>query len=395
MARRARPREGRSRRHAGDRRRGGREDHDRAVGLSLLRREGPQARSTTSTRDEVKQYLQLDKLREAMFFVAGELFGFRFTPVPDGDGPGLPPGREGLGGHRQDIGQPRRALVSRSLRAARQALGRLGDDAIAATRPSTASEDGARGPTTRTSSRGRPGEPVLVSWADAETFFHEFGHALHALLVEGRLSDLERRRARLHRVPVAASGALAADRRGDQRPISSTTKTGEPIPADAGRQDQEGGDLQPGLRDDGVPRLRDHGHEVPHDRIRPGSTPTRSSARRSPSWGCRREISMRHRSPQFGHVFSSEGYAAGLLRLPVGRRAHRRMRPRRSQQAPGGYYDKALAKKLVEQPVPPCATRWIPAEAYRAFRGRDAKIDALMRDRGFPVPGGSAGAGGS
>ena len=30
-----------------------------------------------------------------------------------------------------------------------------------------------------------------------------------------------------------------------------------------------------------------------------------------------------------------------------------------------------------------------PADAYRAFRGRDAKIDALMRDRGFPVPGDS------
>jgi peptidyl-dipeptidase Dcp len=27
-----------------------------------------------------------------------------------------------------------------------------------------------------------------------------------------------------------------------------------------------------------------------------------------------------------------------------------------------------------------------PAEAYRQFRGRDAEIDALMRDRGFPVP---------
>ena len=27
-----------------------------------------------------------------------------------------------------------------------------------------------------------------------------------------------------------------------------------------------------------------------------------------------------------------------------------------------------------------------PAEAYKKFRGRDAKIDALMRDRGFPVP---------
>jgi peptidyl-dipeptidase Dcp len=29
--------------------------------------------------------------------------------------------------------------------------------------------------------KGAPGEPVLVSWDDAETFFHEFGHALHAL----------------------------------------------------------------------------------------------------------------------------------------------------------------------------------------------------------------------
>ncbi len=27
-----------------------------------------------------------------------------------------------------------------------------------------------------------------------------------------------------------------------------------------------------------------------------------------------------------------------------------------------------------------------PAEAYKMFRGRDANIEALMRDRGFPVP---------
>ena len=37
--------------------------------------------------DEVKQYLQLDKLREAMFYVAGELFNYQFTPVPDGKVP--------------------------------------------------------------------------------------------------------------------------------------------------------------------------------------------------------------------------------------------------------------------------------------------------------------------
>ena len=53
-------------------------------------------------------------------------------------------------------------------------------------------------------------------------------------------------------------------------------------------------------------------------------------------------------------------------------------------EAPGGFYDTGLAKKLVDNLL---AVRNAvdPAEAYRAFRGRDATIDALMRDRGFPV----------
>ena len=29
--------------------------------------------------------------------------------------------------------------------------------------------------------KGKPGEPILISWDDAETLFHEFGHALHGL----------------------------------------------------------------------------------------------------------------------------------------------------------------------------------------------------------------------
>ena len=37
-------------------------------------------------------------------------------------------------------------------------------------------------PTTRTSSKVPQGEPVLISWDDAITLFHEFGHALHGLL---------------------------------------------------------------------------------------------------------------------------------------------------------------------------------------------------------------------
>ena len=54
-------------------------------------------------------------------------------------------------------------------------------------------------------------------------------------------------------------------------------------------------------------------------------------------------------------------------------------------EAPGGFYDKDVARRLVDNlfAVRNAVDR---ADAYRAFRGRDARIDALMRDRGFPVP---------
>ena len=54
------------------------------------------------------------------------------------------------------------------------------------------------------------------------------------------------------------------------------------------------------------------------------------------------------------------------------------------QEAPGGFYDKALAKRLVKYLFEP-RNSIDPTEAYRLFRGRDAKKEALMRDRGFPV----------
>jgi peptidyl-dipeptidase Dcp len=92
---------------------------------------------------------------------------------------------------------------------------------------------------------------------------------------------------------------------------------------------------------------------------------------------------MRHRSPQFGHIFSSEGYAAayyGYMWADV----LTADAAEAFAEAPGGFYDKELAKKLVDHLFAP-RNAVDPADAYRAFRGRDANIEALMRDRGFPV----------
>jgi peptidyl-dipeptidase Dcp len=96
------------------------------------------------------------------------------------------------------------------------------------------------------------------------------------------------------------------------------------------------------------------------------------------------QIVMRHRSPHFGHVFSGEGYATGYYGY-LWADVLTSDAAEAFKESPGGFYDKGVAAKLVEYLFAP-RNAMDPAEAYRQFRGRDATIDALMRDRGFPVP---------
>lgn len=98
---------------------------------------------------------------------------------------------------------------------------------------------------------------------------------------------------------------------------------------------------------------------------------------------------MRHRSTQFGHIFSGEGYSAGYYGY-MWADVLTADAAEAFAEAPGGFYDKDVAKKLVDNLFAP-RNAVDPADAYRAFRGRDARIEALMRDRGFPVPGGADG----
>jgi peptidyl-dipeptidase Dcp len=94
------------------------------------------------------------------------------------------------------------------------------------------------------------------------------------------------------------------------------------------------------------------------------------------------EIVMRHRTPQFSHVFSSDGYSAGyysyLWSVVLASDAFSAF------TEASGPYDKAVAKRLKEK-VLSVGNTVDPADAYRSFRGRDPKIDALMKERGFPM----------
>ncbi len=99
--------------------------------------------------------------------------------------------------------------------------------------------------------------------------------------------------------------------------------------------------------------------------------------------GMPEEIVMRHRTPQFGHIFASDGYSAGYYSYLWSDTLSADAWEAFTEG--GGPYNKVVAKRLRDH-VFSIGNTVEPAEAYRAFRGRDAGIDALMRNRGFPKP---------
>ncbi len=99
--------------------------------------------------------------------------------------------------------------------------------------------------------------------------------------------------------------------------------------------------------------------------------------------GMPHEIVMRHRTTQFNHVFSGDGYSAGYYSYLWSDTLTADAWEAFTEA--GGPWDKAVAKRLNDN-VFSVGNTIDPADGYRAFRGRDPGIAALMRKRGFPVP---------
>ena len=97
--------------------------------------------------------------------------------------------------------------------------------------------------------------------------------------------------------------------------------------------------------------------------------------------GMPKEIVMRHRTPQFGHVFSSDGYSAGYYSY-LWADVLTADCAEAFKTAPGGFYDKPTADRL-RRTILSKGNTVDPADQYRAFRGRDPDPVALMRKRGF------------
>ena len=336
--------------------------------------------------DEVKQYLQLDNLREAMFYVAGELFGFEFRALPEGEVP---------------VWHPTVRVWEVTDRESGENIGlwyldpfaRQGkrSGAWASSFRSHTTFDGEQNVLATNNSNfieGAPGEPVLMSWDDAETFFHEFGHALHTLssnvdypTLNGGVRDYTEFQSQL------LERWLLTDPVIDNYLVH--VETGEPIPAELVERIRAAANFNQGFSTGEY--LASALMDMVYHTTEPSemSDPDTFERETLAELGMPDEIVMRHRSPHFGHVFSGEGYSAGYYGY-MWADVLTSDASEAFQEAPGGYYDPEVAGRLVEYLFAP-RNSIDPAVAYREFRGRDADPAALMRDRGFPVPEGMGG----
>jgi len=332
--------------------------------------------------DEVKQYLQLDKLREAMFMVAGELFNFTFTPVPEGSIPVFHEDVKVWEVTDKDSGEHIGVWYFDPFARPGKRSG-----AWATTYRDHETFDGLQtvlGSNNSNFVKGAQGGPVLISWDDAETMFHEFGHALHYFSSNVAYPSLN---SGVRDYTEFQSQVLeywvSTDRVIDNYLLHY--QTGEPIPAELVAKIKAAANFNQGFG------TTEYMASALMDMIYHTTDPAEITdvqafeAEKLAGLGMPKELPMRHRSTQFGHIFSGEAYSAGYYGymwadVLTADTAEAFM------DSPGGFYDDEVAARMVKYLFAP-RNAIDPAEAYREFRGRDAEVEALMRDRGFPVPG--------
>jgi peptidyl-dipeptidase Dcp len=327
-------------------------------------------------QEQLTPYLQLDRIREGMFWVAGELFGLDFGPLT-----GVP------------VFHPDVSVWRVTDRATGRDVGLLYFDPFA--RPGKnpgawtftyRKEERFDRPATPISavntniSKGKPGEPVLITWGNAVTLFHEFGHALNTFASNTAYPSLSGPVPQRDYVEFPSQLLEHWLRTPEvlQR-FAIHYRTGEPMPRELlDRLERAQGFNQ------GVSTTRLLASALLDMKLHlAGDTPIDPDAYERQALaelGIPPEVGMAHRLPHFYHAFESDNYSAGyygylwadLLTADA----------YEAFTEAGGPYDPAVAQRLRDY-VFSVGNTIDPAEGYRKFRGRDPTIDALLRKRGL------------
>jgi peptidyl-dipeptidase Dcp len=327
--------------------------------------------------NEVKPYLQLENLREGMFWAAGQLYGFTFVEVL-----GLP------------VFDPRVRVWEVKSASARHVGLWYFDPYARAGKSSGAwmseyrdqdrlSEGTAPIVSNNTNFLKSDGTgPVLISWDDAVTLFHEFGHALHALNSDVDYPSLSG--THVVRDFVEFPSQLNENWLATPELLSRFAlhyQTGQPMPEALAAKIKAAKTFNQGFAtvEYLAAALVDMKLHLAEEAV---ADPEAFEVDTLRALGMPSEVVMRHRTPQFAHIFASDAYSAGYYSYMWAE-----VLDHDAFEAfvrAGDPFDKAIAKRLHDDIM--CVGNGVdPGEAYRRFRGRDAKIDALLRARGFAL----------
>ncbi|MEM1042892.1 MAG: M3 family metallopeptidase [Bacteroidota bacterium] len=324
---------------------------------------------------EVKAYLQLDNMVEAMFYVAERLFSITLTE------------REDIPTYHPDV----RTWEMRDAEGEIAGIfygdffarpGKRGGAWMSSFRP----QNGLTGELPlilNNCNYNKPaeGEAALLSFTDATTLFHEFGHGLHGLLSNTEYPSLAGTSVDRDFVEFPAqiyehwlSQPEVLER------FALHHETGEPMPAALLERVLSATTFNQGFAtveflNSGFVDLAYHLNTDPAS-LEIDAFETEVLASRENL----EDIPMRHRSTHFLHTFAGEGYSSGYYSyLWAGVLDNDGFA---AFEEAGDIFDPELAQKLYENVFSAGDTQ--PAmDAYVGFRGREPNVDALLRNRGF------------
>jgi len=228
--------------------------------------------------------------------------------------------------------------------------------------------------------KGAKGEPVLISLDDAETLFHEFGHAIHAMLQNVTYPGLAGTPRDFVEYPSQVNEHWLLTRDVLDK-YARHYKTGQPMPQalldkiKASETFNQGFATTEYLSSAIVDMKL---HTIPDGVVDPAAF----EATTLREIGMPKELVMRHRLPQFNHLFSSDSYSAGYYSYLWSETMDADTFA--AFEEAGSPWDKATADRFARILLS-TGNETDRAEAYRAFRGRDPDVNALLKQRGFPT----------
>ncbi|MBC7986924.1 MAG: M3 family metallopeptidase, partial [Sphingomonadaceae bacterium] len=327
--------------------------------------------------NEIKPYLQLDNMVRAMFYAANRLYDLQFTentgavPVfaPEVRTFAVTNSRTG-----EDVGlfyldnfarTGKRSGAWMTTYRSQQSLG--GEQNVLASNNNNFTPAPA-------------GESTLISLDDARTLFHEFGHGIHYLLQDVHYPGLANVPRDFVEYPsqVNENWVLTPD---ILNQFARHVETGEPMPQALVDRITESDKFNQGYAT--VEYLASAIVDMRlHNRAEAITDPDAFERETLAEIGMPAEIVMRHRLPQFGHLFSSDAYSAGYYSYLWSETMDADTWEAFVES--GDVWNREIADRFRETLL---STGNVTdrAEAYRQFRGRDPDVDALLRKRGFPV----------